>query len=160
MCRKNYKLDVVSHTLTITREFEEKMMTPDTDEYILFKRFQEDIPNLVIVRRTHRSPRTYTNKQGEKFHCNQFKNLTYKNMENFIKAIPNSEAYLNEYKFMKDYAAKIQTNAYTLVRNWFMKQFPEFRTNPMFYIVKSPVVVPAKDVIKEKQADKEEPKIA
>ena len=62
-------------------------------------------------------------------------------MEKFIKALPKSEGYLREYTFVKDFASAIQTNGYTLVRKWFVAQFPEFRKNPLFYLNHSPALV-------------------
>ena len=53
-------------------------------------------PNLTITKKTHKSATNYTTKSGEKFNCNQFKNLTYDRMEKFIKALPKSEGYLRE----------------------------------------------------------------
>lgn len=96
---------------------------------------------LVIMRKTHKSATHYTTKSGEKFNCNQFKNLTYERMEKFLSALPKKESYLREYSFVKDFASAVQHNGYSLVRKWFTAQFPEFRTNPLFYLSHSPEVV-------------------
>lgn len=72
---------------------------------------------------------------------NQFKNLTYERMEKFLSALPKKESYLREYSFVKDFASAVQHNGYSLVRKWFTAQFPEFRTNPLFYLSHSPEVV-------------------
>ena len=139
---EKYKFDVVSQTLTVTANFADKMNDPSSDEYKLVVQFQSDFPNLKIAKRTHKSPSKCTSKAtGEKFNCNQFKNLTYDRMEKFIKALPKSEGYLREYTFVKDFASAIQHNGYTLVRKWFVAQFPEFRKNPLFYLNNAPEVV-------------------
>ena len=138
---EKYKFDVVSQTLTVTANFADKMNDPSSDEYKLVVQFQSDFPNLKIAKRTHKSATSYTTKSGEKFNCNQFKNLTYDHMEKFIKALPKSERYLREYEFVKDFASAIQTNGYTVVRKWFVAQFPEFRKNPLFYLHNSPKLV-------------------
>ena len=104
--------------------------------------FQSDFPNLKIAKRTHKSPSKCTSKAtGEKFNCNQFKNLTCDRMEKFIAALPNNEAYKREFEFVRYTASSIQTNGYKQVREWFVAQFPEFRKNPLFYLNNAPEVV-------------------
>ena len=150
---EKYKFDVVSQTLTVTANFADKMNDPSSDEYKLVVRFQSDFPNLTIAKRTHKSPSKCTSKAtGEKFNCNQFKNLTYDRMEKFIKALPKSKSYLREYTFVKDFASAIQTNGYTLVRKWFVAQFPEFRKNPLFYLSHSPELVSGANFLEEETA--------
>ena len=138
---EKFQFDVISQTLTITAKFAKMMNDPQSDEYKLVQQFRKDFPNLTIAKKTHKSATHYTTKSGEKFNCNQFKNLTYDRMEKFIKALPKSESYLREYTFVKDFASAIQTNGYTLVRKWFVAQFPEFRKNPLFYLSHSPELV-------------------
>ena len=138
---EKFVFDVISQTLTITAKFAKMMNDPQSDEYKLVQQFRKDFPNLTIAKKTHKSATHYTTKSGEKFNCNQFKNLTYDRMEKFIKALPKSESYLREYTFVKDFASSIQTNGYTLVRKWFVAQFPEFRKNPLFYLSHSPELV-------------------
>lgn len=138
---EKFQFDVISQTLTITAQFAKMMNDPESDEYKLVMRFQKDFPNLTITKKTHKSATHYTTKSGEKFNCNQFKNLTYDRMEKFISALPKSESYLREYTFVKDFASAIQHNGYTLVRKWFVAQFPEFRKNPLFYLSHSPELV-------------------
>ena len=135
---EKFKFDVVSQTLTVTAKFAEMMNDPSSEEYKLVVQFQSDFPNLKITKRTHKSATSYTTKSGEKFNCNQFKNLTYDRMEKFINALPKGESYLREYEFVKDFASAIQTNGYKQVREWFVAQFPEFRKNPLFYLHNSP----------------------
>lgn len=74
---EKFKFDVVAQTLTITAKFAEAMNNPEREEYKLVQKFRADFPALVIMRKTHKSATHYTTKSGEKFNCNQFKNLTY-----------------------------------------------------------------------------------
>ena len=76
-------------------------------------------------------------------------------MEKFISALPKSESYLREYSFVKDFASAIQTNGYTLVRKWFVSQFPEFRKNPLFYLSHSPELVSGFQFLDEETAGTE-----
>ena len=146
---EKFQFDVISQTLTITAKFAKMMNDPQSDEYKLVQQFRKDFPNLTIAKKTHKSATHYTTKSGEKFNCNQFKNLTYDRMEKFIKALPKSESYLREYTFVKDFASAIQTNGYALVRKWFVAQFPEFRKNPLFYLAHSPELVSGATFLEE-----------
>ena len=152
---EKFQFDVISQTLTITAQFAKMMNDPESDEYKLVMRFRQDFPNLTITKKTHKSATHCTTKSGEKFNCNQFKNLTYDRMEKFISALPKSESYLREYSFVKDFASAIQTNGYTLVRKWFVAQFPEFRKNPLFYLYHSPELVSGFQFLDEETAGTE-----
>ena len=149
---EKFVFDVISQALTITAKFAKMMNDPQSDEYKLVQQFRKDFPNLTIAKKTHKSATHYTTKSGEKFNCNQFKNLTYDRMEKFIKALPKSESYLREYTFVKDFASAIQTNGYTLVRKWFVAQFPEFRKNPLFYLYNTPELVSGFAFLEEETA--------
>ena len=93
---EKFVFDVISQTLTITAKFAKMMNDPQSDEYKLVQQFRKDFPNLTIAKKTHKSATSYTTKSGEKFNCNQFKNLTYDRMEKFISALPKNEGYLRE----------------------------------------------------------------
>ena len=149
---EKFSFDVVSQTLTITAKFDKMMNDTKSDEYKLVQRFRKDFPNLTIAKKTHKSATSYTTKSGEKFNCNQFKNLTYDRMEKFISALPKNEGYLREYLFVKNFASAVQTNGYTLVRKWFVAQFPEFRKNPLFYLNHSPALVSGAAFLDEETA--------
>ena len=149
---EKFVFDVVSQTLTITAKFAKMMNDTTSDEYKLVQRFRKDFPNLTIAKKTHKSATSYTTKSGEKFNCNQFKNLTYDRMEKFIAALSKNEGYLREYLFVKNYASAIQHNGYTLVRKWFVAQFPEFRKNPLFYLYNTPELVSGFAFLEEETA--------
>lgn len=145
-----YKLDFATKTLTITKDFNDKAQDPASTEFGILMNLQNSIPGLAVIRKTHATPTKYTSKStGEKFNCNQFKNLTYKNMETFIMGLPAAEAYMNEYLFLKNYAAEVQTNGYTIIRRWFVAQFPDFRKNPLVYLTTQPAVVSAAEVAEQ-----------
>ena len=152
---ERYTLDVTTKTLTVTEKFNKKLQDPTSDEFALYTKLMETIPGLTVANRTHKSATSYTTKSGEKFNCNQFKNLTYKNMEQFMSALPENEGYFGEYKFLRDNATRIQHNGYALVRRWFVAQFPHFRKNPLFYVYNQPTLVPASQVIEEVVAEAE-----
>ena len=148
-----YKVDFVANTITITAAFAKAMNDPTSAEYKIIAQIRKDFPEMEIIRKTHKTPSKYQTKTGEKFNCNQFKNLTYKNMETFIMGLPSAEAYMNEYLFLKNYAAEVQTNGYTIIRRWFMAQFPDFRKNPIVYLTTQPAVVSAAEVADQYEAE-------
>lgn len=148
-----YKVDFVANTITITAAFAKAMNDPTSAEYKIIAQIRKDFPEMEIIRKTHKTPSKYQTKTGEKFNCNQFKNLTYKNMETFIMGLPAAEAYMEEYLFLKNYAAEVQTNGYTIIRRWFVAQFPEFRKNPLAYLTNQPDVVSAAEVAEQYEAE-------
>ena len=152
-----YKVDFAAKTLTMTKDFEEKAQNPESKEFAILMNLQNAIPGLIVERKTHATPRKYTSKStGEKFNCNQFKNLTYDNMESFIKQLPNSKELEKAFNFLKYFGALPQTSRYTAVRKWFVAQFPEFRKNPLFYLYNDVKVVDIAPFIEEAQKRAEE----
>ena len=138
---KNYRFDFSTKTLYITKDFADKANTPDSDEYKLLLKFQQDFPNMRVVKRSHRTPSKYNNSNGFITSRNQFKGLTYDRMEHFINTLPRSEEYVREYLFVKD------IGGYATAAKWFMEQFPNYRNNPLVYLYDEVDVVPAASVI-------------
>ena len=153
--RKPYVVDFASKTITLTAEFEKAMSSPDDDAYKTIQQLCADFPGMRIVKRTHRTPTHYTSKNGEKSACNPYKNLTYEKMEQFISALPNSTEYRRQYDFLKTYASGIQTNGYSIVRNWFVAQFPLYRKEPLFYLTGEHTVLSAADFLKKQETMKQ-----
>lgn len=155
---ESYKINLISKTLTITKAFEDAASNVNSEEYKLYQKLTNEIPDLKIVRKTHRTPSKYKTKNGEEFRCNQFKNLTYDNMEKFIDALPNNSEYKTQFKFAKTAAAAVQTNGYAVVRRWFSAQFPEFRKNPTFYLYNQPKLIYFKDILEQNNEEESEKK--
>ena len=147
-----YKLDLATKTLIITKAFEEAVNTGKGPEYRLLKQLQRDFRDLTIIRKTHKRPSHYVNKDREITKRNQFKNLSYENMEQFISGLPNNEKYFAEYQYLRDYASKPQRSRYALIRKWFTMQFPRFRSEPLFYLNNTPNTIKAEDIINEEAA--------
>ena len=139
----NYRIDFSTMTLTMTADFSNNAYDPASNEYAILTRLQKDFPGLTVVRKTHRKPTKYVSKStGETFKNNQFKGLTYERMELFLDALTDDKSYRAEYDKVKAYAAKAKQNCYPLVRDWFIKQFPDFRKNPMVYFNNPPQIIP------------------
>lgn len=133
----SYRVDFTTMTLTMTAEFADRAYDPSTDEYEILTRLKRDFPDLKVERKTHRTPSKYKTKSGEEYTHNQFKDLTYKRMAKFLSRIPDGEAFQKEYECVKDFATDLNGNGYTMVRKWFVAQFPNFRKDPMFYLNKT-----------------------
>lgn len=96
-----YQIDFTTKTLTITKEFSDNAQAPASKEFGILMNLQNAIPGLTVIRKTHTTPRKYVSKStGETFNCNQFKNLTFDNMEQFIEALPNHDKLLKTFKFL------------------------------------------------------------
>ena len=70
-----YKIDFVKNTFTISKAFEDKMQDFSSEEFKFYKKLIDEVPGIEVLRRTHKTPTKYVNKNNEKFYCNQFKNL-------------------------------------------------------------------------------------
>lgn len=152
--KKNFSLDIANKTLTINSAFAEAIEMGEGADYQTYLRLMKDIPGLTVIRKTHATPRTYTSRAtGEKFGCNQFKNLSYENMENFINGLPNNRKFIEAYTFIKYCGSLPLTSRYTAVRRWFVAQFPEFRKNPLFYLYNDVKVVDFKTIIQGTKED-------
>lgn len=138
-----YKVDFVANTITITAAFAKAMNDPTSAEYKIIAQIRKDFPEMEIIRKTHKTPSKYQTKTGEKFNCNQFKNLTFDNMKAFIEGLPNSEKFMKSYNFLRYCGSLPLTSRYTAVRRWFVAQFPEFRKNPIFYLYNEVKVIEA-----------------
>ena len=60
----NYRIDFTTMTLTMTAEFANRAYDPNTDEYAILTRLQKDFPQLRVVRKTHRSPKSANPAKG------------------------------------------------------------------------------------------------
>ena len=129
-----YKLSLPTKTLYISSSFEKKLSSGAGDEFNLYTRLISQIPDLKVVRRTHSTPIHYTTKRGEVFNCNQYKNLSYKNIECFLSMVPNSKEMMIEYKSIRTINAA-SPSPYAAVRRWFESIYPEYRTNPVIYFI-------------------------
>lgn len=152
---KNYVFSVVSQTLTMSAAFEKAMIeSRESEEYKFYMRLREDFPNLRVVRKTHKTPTHYNNSDGTKTARNKHNNLTYERMERFMNALPDGAEYLTAYWELREKAEEMCASPYAAVSAWFMKQFPQFRSNPLFYLDNKPKVIPYSAVLEMAKAKK------
>ena len=143
-----------NNTLTLSADFVDAMNDPDNDEYKLVRQFQHDFPNLRVVRKTHATPTLYRNSGGSTTTYQKNRKLTYERMERFMNALPDGAEYLTAYWELREKAEEMCASPYAAVSAWFMKQFPQFRSNPLFYLDNKPKVIPYSTVLEMAKAKK------
>ena len=149
MKMNGYKFDAVKQTLTLSASFADAMNDPESGEYALVRRFQHDFPSLVIVRKTHKTPSRYKNSDGSITNRNKHSGLSYKRMERFMSALPDGVDYLKAYFDLREKAEAMCASPYAVVSAWFMRQFPEFRTNPLCYLGNAPAIIDFSDMLEK-----------
>ena len=106
----------------VTKAFAKQARIFGTPEYKLWKEYRKDFPEAQMVTKTikkNASKRTY-------------KNLTYANMERFLKSQDNADQLLKEFKVKKE-AAAIQQNPDRAVLAWFLQTFPDYDNYKAFF---------------------------
>ena len=145
--RRGYKLDFATNTLTVSASFADAMNDPNSKEYQLVCQFKHDFPHLRIERKTHATPSRYKNSDGSITKRNQRNGLTYERMERYMSALPNGADYLGAYFELREKAEAMCASPYAVVSAWFMRQFPKFRKNPLFYLNNQPSIIDFADVV-------------
>lgn len=140
MKRRDFSFDAITGTVTVTKAFADKLSNPASEEYKLLRQIKADYPSLAITKRTHRTKSNFVN---------QYKKLTYENMEAFISLLPNADELLGVFNSLRTCANLVSTSPYTLVRSWFVAQFPLYRQDPMFYLTADVVVLAPEKYLKE-----------
>lgn len=116
---KNYKMDFITNTLTITKDFERKAMNINSVEYQTLKQLKADFPSLRIVKKV--SPKRKKS----------LARPTYDKMIKFLSCQTNFTILFKEFTEVKEYS-KAQENPYQFVREWFFRSFPNYQSIPKF----------------------------
>ena len=104
-----YYYDFATATLYMTAEFEKNSNSYGTNEYHLMNRILAKFP--------HATLRVYKAKTNSL--------VTYKMMEDFIRAMPDAAANFAEYKRIK-LQSRAHRSAYRFVSEWFKEKFPHY----------------------------------
>ena len=113
---KGYEIDFTTNTLFMNYKFAEASTQYGTPEYKLLQNIKNDLPNIKIVKRAGRKTKT----------CNANKRLTYANMESYIKVQDNADELMAAFVIAKE-ESKNKPSPYAFVRDWFLKQFPNYK---------------------------------
>lgn len=123
---KNAIITINEKEAQVTKAFAKQARIFGTPEYREWKEFLNENPGFKMATKTikkNANKRTY-------------KNLTYANMERFLKYQENAEDLLKEFNIKKE-AASIQQNPYRAVLAWFLKTFPDYDDYKTFFTGKS-----------------------
>ena len=113
---KGYEIDFTTNTLYMNYKFAEASTEYGTPEYKLLQNIRKDLPNIKIEKRAGRKTKT----------CNANKRLTYANMESYIKVQDNADELMAAFVIAKE-ESKNKPSPYAFVRDWFVKQFPNYK---------------------------------
>ena len=106
----------------VTKAFEKQARIFGTPEYREWRAYRQDFPSAQMVTKTikkNASKRTY-------------KNLTYDNIERFLKVQPTSKELIKEFNDQRAIAA-IQQNPYRAVLAWFLSKFHKYDEYKEFF---------------------------
>lgn len=118
---RGYKIDFATNTLYMNYKFASAAAQFGTDEYKLIQDIRKDFPNIRVVTRAGRNAKT----------CNANKRLTYANMVNYIRVQDNVAELMAAFAIVKE-ESKCEASPYAFVRNWFVKQFPNYQKCKVF----------------------------
>lgn len=96
----------------VTKAFEKQARIFNSPEFKLWREYKAMFPEAEMV--TKNIKRNTTKRT--------YKNLTYANMERFLKVQPNGEKLVKELNEKKE-AASIEANPYRVVLAWFLKKY-------------------------------------
>ena len=121
----NTKRNVIRYineeTAQVTKAFEKKACIYGTDEFKLWREYKKEFPKAKMQTKSINKNPDQKNRR----------NMTYPNMEAYIKTQPNRDELLNEYKTIKE-RSKIQTSPYQYVLNWFEGKFDGYNDLEQF----------------------------
>ena len=118
---RGYEIDFTTNTLYMNYKFAEASGEYGTPEYKLLQKIRKDLPDIKVVKRAGRNAKT----------CNANKRLTYKNMQDYIMAQDNYEPLLASFMLAR-IESKCAPSPYAFVRDWFVKQFPNYQECKVF----------------------------
>lgn len=118
----NYTIDIMTSTITLTKTFYKKATSNiNNPEYKELKTLLADYPEYEMRFRESKK------KESKK----TYRNLTYGNMEKYIKASEkNPVALLSEFQTIKAKSC-IQPSPYAYVKKWFLEQYPDYTESKM-----------------------------
>ena len=113
---KGYEIDFTTNTLYMNYKFANAAKDVFSKEYEIYQKICNDFQNIKVIVRAGRKAKT----------CNASKNLTYANMESYIKVQDNADELMAVYMIAREESKKAKSR-YAFVRNWFVNQFPNYK---------------------------------
>ncbi len=119
--KKNEIRYIDDKTAQVTKAFQKNACIFGTDEFKMWREYKAMFPNAVMTTKTiKKNPNQKTRR-----------NMTYKNMEAFIKTQSNAEKLDTEFKTIKE-RSKIQASPYQYVLSWFEGKFEGYNDLTQF----------------------------
>ena len=115
-CRINH----VANTITLTKKFLHAASNPASDECAYLQQIRTNFPHLRVT----------TNPTSKKKSSSRPR-LTYKQMRNFIRCLPDSQKWIGPFEQVMQ-LAKSQKNPYLYTYEWFSSTFPGYENIPQF----------------------------
>ncbi len=107
----------------VSKTFAKNARIYGTEEYRIWREFKAENPEFVMVVKTiKKNPDKKT-----------YKNLTYKNMRDFIKENDNKKKELEKEFDKQIRMSKIQSNPYRAVLAWFLQKFENYDSYKEFF---------------------------
>ena len=113
------KVDFITNTIIITKEFAALASDPTSEEYVTLNLLREENPKMKIATRSRKKSSKERNPN---------KGLTYKFMRRFISVM--DEKNLSEFSRIQAYFEGFDmesTEVYQNVKDWFVKQYPDYK---------------------------------
>ena len=108
-------------TAQVTKAFEKKACIFGTEEFKLWREYKKEFPKAKMVTKSIKKNPDQKNRR----------NMTFKNMEEYIKTQPNAKELEEEFKTIKK-RSKIQKSPYQYVLSWFEAKFEGFNDLDQF----------------------------
>lgn len=108
-------------TAQVTKAFEKKACIFGTEEFKLWREYKAMFPNAKMVTKSINKNPNQKNRR----------NMTFKNMEEYIQTQPNAKELEEEFKTIKK-RSKIQKSPYQYVLSWFEAKFEGFNDLDQF----------------------------
>ena len=125
MMKKNAPKFVDDTHVQVTKEFAKNARIFGTPEYKMWRAIKLDCPEAEMVTKSiKKNPNQKTRR-----------NMTFKNMEEYIKTQPNAKELEEEFKTIKQ-RSKIQKSPYQYVLSWFEAKFEGFNDLDQFMVQK------------------------
>ena len=110
---QQYEVDFINSKIVLTKKFYKAATILNTPEYTTLMQLRHDNPGFAIELREIKK------KEGKK----SYRNLTYKNMEEYIITLEGEESEnLKEFNNVLK-LSKVQAGPYAYVKTWFLKKY-------------------------------------
>ena len=108
-------------TAQVTKAFEKKACIFGTEEFKLWREYKKEFPKAKMVTKSIKKNPDQKNRR----------NMTFKNMEEYIKTQPNAKELEEEFKTIKK-RSKIQKSPYQYMLSWFEAKFDGYNDLDQF----------------------------